>query len=139
MCNYFSCIATQDGRLLFTEEDHHETIIHRAGLKDVSLIRRNFVRLEILPPFDTVKVDEQGTLPAWFEEYRNSVEEKAIALALRVDAVDAKWRPEYDAVNAKWRPERDAVDAKWSAERDAVDAKRSAERAEIPGYLPAIN
>ena len=63
MCNFFSCVATKDGRILFTEQDSHSEIIRRAGLRDDEQFMRAFVRLEIVPPFNVVKVDEIGSLP----------------------------------------------------------------------------
>ena len=67
MCNFFSAIVTRDGRVLFCEEDSHETIIQRAGLRDDKLIDRDFVRIEI-PNGDLAKYreDEIGTLPEWY-------------------------------------------------------------------------
>ena len=42
MCEFFSCIATRSGKILFTEKNSHETIIERAGLAD----RGDILRIE---------------------------------------------------------------------------------------------
>ena len=87
MCEFFSCIYTKDGRILFTESDSHEKIIKRAGLKDNDPYLRSFVRLECVPPFNTVRVDEYGTLPAWFNLV--DAQDRVIDLAKRVNR---NWR-----------------------------------------------
>jgi hypothetical protein len=92
MCEFFSCIATKDGRLLFTEEDHHQTTINRANLSDASLFTRTFVRLECRPPFDKVTVDETGTLPGWFDFYE--WEHRVMDLAQRISPA----RQEYKTI-----------------------------------------
>lgn len=67
MCEFFSSLLIRDGRLLFTESNHHALIIARAHFRDDELFMRPFVRLECPPPHERFRVDEQGTLPAWFE------------------------------------------------------------------------
>lgn len=85
MCNYFSCILTQDGRLLFTEDDSHSIIIERAGLDDSQVFLRSFVRLECEPPFVDVDWDEDDTLPPWFAEDDETRDNRVRELARRVD------------------------------------------------------
>lgn len=115
MCKFFSCIATHDGRLLFTEQDSHSEIITRANLRDDKLYTRHFVRLEIVPPFASVRVDEDGTLPAWYEENREDVEARALKLARRVGGL------------------REAYEATIRQAREAYEAALS----KIEGYTPA--
>jgi len=66
MCQFFSAIATRDGRLLFTEEDSHETIVYRAGLRDSALFLRHWVRIEQRPSATALTVDETS-VPSWFD------------------------------------------------------------------------
>ena len=84
MCNFFSCLITRDGRILFTELDRHETIISRAGLRDNYMA--NFVRLEVLPPFTECTVDERE-IPAWFEENAEEYKDRAVQLAVKVNGL----------------------------------------------------
>ena len=63
MCQFLSIVITRDRRLLFTEEDSHETIIKRAGLQDFNTHLLHFVRIERVE--DCTKVDETST-PGWF-------------------------------------------------------------------------
>lgn len=88
MCEFFSALALKDGRLCFTSGDSHEDIISRLGLDDTGVVfYRNFVRLECTPPFDDVEVDEEGSLPAWFEDRRADFESRMMELAKQVNAV----------------------------------------------------
>ena len=77
MCNYFSCIATRKGKIIWDKnKTAHEELIKKAGLKDDKLEDRDFVRLEMTPNKRGLftqkksdwnyKVDEQGTLPNWY-------------------------------------------------------------------------
>ena len=91
MCNFFSCIVTRDGRVLFTELDSHETIISRAGLRDNHMA--NFVRLEVLPPFTECTVDERE-IPAWFEESAEEYKDRAVQLAIKVNGL----KEEYEKI-----------------------------------------
>ena len=65
MCRFFSAVATRDERLLFCETDSHEDIVSRAGLRDVDLYLRHFVRLELVT--SQLVVDETS-IPAWFDK-----------------------------------------------------------------------
>ena len=74
MCEFFSCIITRTGDILFCETDSHEDIINRAKLDDTKLTNRDFVRIENKPTKDGWEyiVDEVDTLPKWYtkrEEY----------------------------------------------------------------------
>jgi hypothetical protein len=122
MCNFFSCIATRDGRLLFSEDDSHEVIVNRANLRDNDAHIQHFVRLEIVPPFDKVHVDEQS-IPAWYASQRVGIEERAKALARRVQkAVDL-----IDTIRAKADAEIAPIWAKAHAETAPIRAKAHAE------------
>ena len=63
MCQFLSIVITRDRRLLFTEEDSHETIIKRAGLRDDNPYLLFFVRIERTESY--TKVDETS-IPGWF-------------------------------------------------------------------------
>ncbi len=128
MCEFFSCIATKDGHVLFTEQNSHETIIERAKLKDddIAFVRayvsdtvnqRNFVRLEILPPFTTVTVDEAGTLPDWWIEKATAMGKKAKKLAKKVGAALAQYEAVKDAALAQY----EAVEQPALAQYKAVE------------------
>ena len=76
MCNFWSCVLTRDGRVLWSPDiNSHEELIRRNGLDDTKLIDRDFVRLEIVPKHGLgrergdwrYKVDEYITLPTWYE------------------------------------------------------------------------
>jgi cytochrome c556 len=152
MCHFFSCIAMKDGRLLFTEDDSHEEIIRRAGLRDNDLsINRPFVRLEITPPFNRVTVDEDNTLPEWWDSSEFTKKAKQLAKKVgkvraeyqtKLDAVRAEYQPKRDAVEAEYQPKRDAVEAEYQTKLDAVEAeyqpKRDAVRAEYQTKLDAV-
>lgn len=62
MCNFFTCIVTTTGDVLFTEENSHDTIIMRAGLIDDL---KHFVRIEYTPIGGYI-IDEKG-IPEWYE------------------------------------------------------------------------
>jgi len=85
MCEFFSCIATKDGKVLFTEEDSHETTIKRAKLKDDG---ESIVRLE----YDGahLKADQQ-IIPEWFEHAYIKIERRV----KKAYAVVAPAREEY--------------------------------------------
>ena len=118
MCQFFSAIVTRDGRVLFYEEDSHETIVRRAGLRDDDLHLRGWVRVEAVPDaagaFPSVRVDETS-VPAWYAEDRAAWDDRVTQVAMRV------------------RPALDAYDA---IVREAWDAYLSAIRT-LEGYVPA--
>src|SRR5512139_1421482 len=120
MCEFFSCIATRDGHLYFTEHDSHETIISRLKLRDTAHTQ-HFVRLEILPPFDTCTIDQRDT-PSWFDEDKVAIMDRAILLAQQVALI----RAEYDKVVDPARAEYDkVVDAARAEYRKVVDPARA--------------
>ena len=81
MCEFFSCLITKQGKCVWDRNTaSHEELVAKAGLADGKLKDREFVRCELTPekPMDffspasewTFKVDEEGTLPKWFNERR---------------------------------------------------------------------
>jgi hypothetical protein len=79
MCNYFSCIITEDLKVHWLKNTAgHEDILVAAKLEDKKLTDRDFVRIEIVPKNQakptrnkddwTFKVDEERTLPDWYEK-----------------------------------------------------------------------
>lgn len=80
MCNYFSCLIDRNLKAGWDEATvQHETLIKKSGWKDDKLDNRDFVRIEITPKDPNsvtrnredwnYKVDEEDTLPTWYEEY----------------------------------------------------------------------
>jgi len=87
MCNFWSGIVTNDGRILWIDSVwSHAKIIKKYGLKDDKLEDREFVKVEIstnkniysckpeIKDFEFM-VDEEGTLPEWFRKNREELEE----------------------------------------------------------------
>ena len=77
MCNFWSCILLRDGRVLWSPKgSSHEAVLAEHGISDHKLKDRDFVRLEIAPQVIwskkkndwAFKVDEPGTLPAWYSD-----------------------------------------------------------------------
>jgi len=78
MCNFWSCILTREGKVLWSDAtSSHETIIKENNLKDNKLQDKDFVRLEVHPKNKIdlfsknaknweFKIDESNTLPEWF-------------------------------------------------------------------------
>jgi hypothetical protein len=120
MCKYFSCIGTKDGKVYFYHGNEHDEIIKRAGLKDDSLESRDFVRIEV-PDGDMkqYRIDEQGTLPRWFEKRENDFYKKVEVLLSKVNPLKPKW----DAIYAEYKTKRKAIDAEYKPKRDAIDAE----------------
>ena len=93
MCNFFTCIVTTHGDVLFTEEDSHDTIIMRAGLIDNL---KCFVRVEYTPTYEYL-VDEYS-IPEWYERivakakedvkatYRKVVAAHSAMMKIRIEA-----------------------------------------------------
>ena len=120
MCQFFSAIVTRDLRVLFTEQDSHETIIRRAELQDNDLYLRSWVRVELQPEGNNwypLRVDESST-PAWFDDSRDTIAERVKTIAQKV----ASARAAYDAAVASARAARDAAVAPARAVYDAAVA-----------------
>ena len=87
MCNFWSCILTREGKVLWSEAtSSHEEIIKENNLKDNKLIDRDFIRLEVhsknkIDLFSKnaknweFKIDEANTLPEWFLQEQKHWEE----------------------------------------------------------------
>ena len=126
MCEFFSAIATRDGRLLFTEDNSHEVIIRRAGLRDTYAYVRHWVRGQVRPRgagWGPVRVDET-TVPAWWTDDRAAHEGRVLDLAGRV-------RPAWEAYEAVERPAREAYEA---VQRPAWEAYRAVQRPAREAY-----
>ena len=135
MCDFLSAIATRDGRLLFCEDDSHETIERRAGLRDGDRHLRHWVRVEQRPGDAALRVDEAST-PGWWdaEEWQP-----------RLDALLARVRPVRAAYDEARRPVHAAYDEATRPARAAhAEATRTARAvyvaalAPIEGYCPAL-
>jgi len=109
MCDFFSCIITKAGKVLFTESKSHEEIIARSGLKDNL---EEFIRAEHTPKSGYI-LDEETT-PEWYE--RIAAQAKANATAT------------YKRVAPAWA-EYERVD------QPALDEYKSAIM-NVPGFLP---
>jgi len=80
MCNFWSALATRSGKVIWYDSIwSHEKQIELAGFKDDKLVDRDFVRVEISTEKNIYsykpkisdfkfKVDEEDTLPNWFDE-----------------------------------------------------------------------
>jgi hypothetical protein len=89
----------------------HDELIKKAGLVDVKLKDRDFVRIEILPNDETYKnltrnkkdwffkVDEPNTLPDWFEN--NKAECEALCWTAWEKSVKVNIALNYEAVVIK--------------------------------------
>ena len=86
MCNFWTCIITRTGSIVWDKKtSSHEELIRKAKLKDDKLEDRDFVRIEISPSEGALwrktregwllKVDEEKTLPEWFTANRSKNEE----------------------------------------------------------------
>ena len=103
MCEFFSAIVTRDHRVLFTEEDSHETVIARAGLRDKALHGRAWVRVELRPDgpegWQPVRVDEKTT-PGWWNPVTDG--DRVRVVADRVRAVRATYHAACVAARAPY-------------------------------------
>jgi len=100
MCNPFSCAAHKECSILVHPKgdchDHTDILIQN-NIHDENIDLRWFVRLEVFPVngdylsdclgWDVI-VDEVGTLPAWFENNRKTIEKNARKAA-------AKWQDNF--------------------------------------------
>lgn len=81
----FICIKGEDTPRWSPNHDSHGKLIKELGLKDKELHLRNFVKIEYFPKNDNwfspsdeweFFIDEQETLPAWFEEDKKLWEDR---------------------------------------------------------------
>lgn len=77
MLELFSCIATKDGKVHFTEEDCHMTIVHRLGLVDDG---ENWIKIQY------ASIDKLVTypFPEWYERTAFKLKEDVIKLYKKV-------------------------------------------------------
>ena len=92
MCEFFSCIATKKGEILFCEKNSHEETIERANLKDNG---HNFVRIEYTTE-GGLRVDEQN-IPEWYERAAARTEEEIKKLYQKV----APASEDYEKIKAQ--------------------------------------
>jgi hypothetical protein len=150
MCNYWSCILTRDGRVLWSPEtSSHEDIIRTNNLEDNKLKDRDFVRLEIAPKIIwskkkadwKFKVDEEKTLPKWYSdapkkwealvwrEWRSAMKQTLWKLNLDVieEVVEEVKRIDYFDMHGEPDPDWNLTPApSWAAARDAARAAAGA-------------
>ena len=116
MCDFFSCWATRDGRLLFCEDNSHDETARRAGLRDY---HGHAVKIEVTPSGDgwgPVQVDE-STTPAWWVEDQAAWEDRVLALADRVRSA----RASYDKTTAPARAaHREVLLTAWAVFHEAT-------------------
>ena len=120
MCYDKSFVVTQGesglpARIWWYKENSHSEIFRRLGLPDGDNHIAPAVKLECLPPYKVVTVD-QDVVPQWYTDQQEEIEARVIILAKIIAAL------------------RDEYDAKRQALRDEYDAKISA----IEGYLPDL-
>ena len=106
MCNYqsFVVVRTFDGtapRILFCETDSHEEIVQRASLNDTDTHIRYFARVECLPPFARVDIDERE-VPAWYAENRAEIDARVIEIAKQRAPLDAEYEKQCAPLDAEW-------------------------------------
>src|SRR3990167_5120899 len=118
MCQFFSAIYTRQHNIHFTEEDSHEVVIKRLGLRDDNLFIRNWVRVEYVD--GNLRVDETS-IPSWFDhaeakEKVRAVYERVLPAKEAYDAAKASAQEAYDAAIASAEKAYDAAIAPaWEA------------------------
>ena len=137
MCQFFSAILTRDGDVRFCEDDSHEVILTRLGWPDDRpLETRGWVRVECVPPHESVRVDETS-VPAWYDEDRPRYDGLVMDVAGRVDKA---WKP-YDAARDKARKPYNAACAEAWKTYDAACAEArkpyNAALSSMTGYVGA--
>ncbi len=92
MCQSFSAILPRDGDVRFCEDDSHETILTRLGWPDDRpLETRGWVRVECVPPHESVRVDETS-VPSWYDEDRPHYDGLVMDVAVRVATALAAYK-----------------------------------------------
>ena len=128
----------------------HEEIIEELKLQDTKLVDRDFVRIEITPNNKekltrnqqdwTFKVDEETTIPAWYNESKKLIEELiwqswSESIKTQREGLEAK-KAEQEAERTKINAEKAQAEAKKikekaeNAQAEADRAEREADRAE---------
>src|SRR3990167_1380624 len=134
MCQFFSAIYTRQHNIHFTEEDSHEVVIKRLGLRDDNLFIRNWVRVEYVD--GNLRVDETS-IPSWFDHAEAKEKVRAVyervlpaqeaydaAIASAEKAYDAAIAPAWEAYDAAKAPAQEAYKAAiapaWEAYKAAI-------------------
>ncbi len=109
MCEYFSCIVTREGKVLWCEDNSHEETIKRANLKDDKLKDRDFVRIEVKNgDMKNYCVDEESTLPSWYKLSEKFFKTKTAKILKRLNLViedyEKKRAPLYEEYEKKRAP-----------------------------------
>src|SRR3990167_6414988 len=85
----FICVKGETEPRWSQKHDSHAELIAEIGLKDEALHLRKFVKIEYFPVNDnwfspsdkwTFRVDEEKTVPAWFEDDRQLWEDRCWAV-----------------------------------------------------------
>lgn len=157
MCNFFSCIITKTGDVLFTESESHEVVVSRSGLVDDL---NHFVRAEYTTEAG-LSIDER-TIPEWYERVAAKARERAIATYGVVQPAWAERCNKIESLLAAYRASslpqvtagfeickqpayieyKKTRDAKWAAYKEAENAeliKYKRKVSGIPGYLGSGN
>ena len=136
MCQFFSCIVTRQGDVRFCEDNSHETIIERLGMDDSRpLATRGWVRVECVPPFSVVRVDETSA-PGWWDEDRVALEDRVRVVAERVAQARATYIAAVDSAWATYIAAVAAAQATYDAEMASALATYHAAISSIDGYAP---
>jgi len=149
MCIYKSFLVTKGNLIHWYWGDKHSALIAALGLDDtLPLQQRSFVAIECADGLiENYRVEEAGTLPAWFKDnrvHKRIAELLSLIVARKPEreALNARWQTEREALDARWMPELEALNARWRTEREALDARWQTERealyAGLPGYVPGI-
>jgi len=118
MCDEFSCLFSNDGRVLWNLRHSHSAIANAAGLKDKTTgTRRKYLKVECRDlTLNSFRIDESDDLPTWYEERQSE-------LRAALEGILKK----YADYKAKCAP----LDADYKAKCAALDA----EAIIIPGYV----
>lgn len=95
MCQELNFLAIRGKYEITYDEENkgHEDLIKKNNLTDTNLYHRNFIRIEVkgLNSFTSLKitdwqfkVDEEGTLPIWFEEEKDLWQTRAIEKTISI-------------------------------------------------------
>ena len=136
MCRFFSCVVLTVGEFPIrwmppTSNYHsHEDVIRALNLRDNGDGR--FIRLECLPPFSAVTLDETAA-PAvsWWREHEHEIAPRVMAIARRIAPLYADYDDKCDALYADYTAEVSALYADYKAKCDALHADYKAKRAPL--------
>lgn len=112
---------------------HHEKLIRVMGLSDAGdPLLRQWARAECVPPYTTVRIDEQ-TIPAWCERLRDEIDAQVIAAAQQAGPLVEEWDAAHNDLVEEWDAAVDELAAQWDAARDELDAKYRDQLQTVPG------